>query len=65
MKKFIIILTVLAMVVSLFAGCGSSGDKDISGSISKEPVEPAAPEQEKEENLVLKLRQKLHKKDKD
>ena len=48
MKKFIIILTVLAMVVSLFAGCGSSGDKDISGSISKEPVEPAAPEQEKE-----------------
>ncbi len=48
MKKIIIILTILAMAVSLFAGCGSGDDKDVGGNISKLPEESSSPVQEDE-----------------
>ena len=55
MKKFVILLTVLAMVLCLFAGCGSS-DEDVAGSIvstpaptpSEEPAPTVEPESSEE-----------------
>ncbi len=55
MKKFIVILSVLALALSLFAGCGGNGDDNIGGTVSQgapaetPAVEPSAPAEDEAE----------------